>query len=238
MSHNWKLVFIFAYCCLRLVDREFKKSQSLQTGDLPAFISSKAFWLASLFLMTVPYRVLFERYTGKVKLAFIKAAAGASLRNGPKKGHVQAQAQQRNVLCELAKLGQLHQSGALSDAEFAQAKARVLGIAPQVQPAQQQQMVVVQGTVAAPAGMSSSLSLAPPTRLFCTRLSRLLPRTRIACLIDGFSRRSMMLLPETRQRWQLVNSTPRTSESSSWHSLIAKSWQSSSVTAAPASADP
>ena len=151
MSHNWKLVFIFAYCCLRLVDREFKKSQSLQTGDLPAFISPKAFWIASLFLMTVPYRMLFEKYTGKVRLTFIKAARNASLRNGPKKGHVQQQQQQRSALCELAKLGQLHQSGALSDAEFAQAKARVLGIAPQVQPARQpqQQMVVVQGTVAA-----------------------------------------------------------------------------------------
>ena len=103
--------------------------------------------------MTVPYRMLFEKYTGKVRLTFIKAARNASLRNGPKKGHVQQQQQQRNVLCELAKLGQLHQSGALSDAEFAQAKARVLGIAPQVQPARQpqQQMVVVQGTVAAPA---------------------------------------------------------------------------------------
>ena len=56
-----------------------KQSQLLQPGDVPFFINPVAFWIASLCLLTVPYRMLFGRYTGQVSISFAKAARGASL---------------------------------------------------------------------------------------------------------------------------------------------------------------
>ena len=107
---------------------QFKKSQSMLTRELPVFISAKAFWVASFMMLTVPFRMVFERYTGSLKINFFKKAHGCALRNVPRQAHVQTAQQNRNQLTELGKLAQLHQSGALTDAEFSAAKKRILGI--------------------------------------------------------------------------------------------------------------
>ena len=56
--------------------KEFKPNLSLQIHPLPFTVSTTAFWLASWLLLTIPYRVYFERFTGKLKLVFTKTATG------------------------------------------------------------------------------------------------------------------------------------------------------------------
>jgi hypothetical protein len=58
--------------------KSFKESQSIQVRALPGTISSGAFWAFSALLLTVPYRMHFETWTGKIKCSFIKKVAGVT----------------------------------------------------------------------------------------------------------------------------------------------------------------
>jgi hypothetical protein len=65
---------------------EYKSAQSIQVHEmhpdprknavLMVVISSTMFWLASIFFLTIPYRMYFERFTAKLTLVFPKEVAG------------------------------------------------------------------------------------------------------------------------------------------------------------------
>jgi hypothetical protein len=56
----------------------FKASRSISIRTLPCTISTSAFWFFSVLMLTVPYRIFFETYTGKVKIAFVKTFGGVT----------------------------------------------------------------------------------------------------------------------------------------------------------------
>jgi hypothetical protein len=71
-----------ASCSVTVEDvkpKSFKALQSFQIHEMSRAMSRTAFWLAALFLLTIPYRVFFEARAGKVKLAYVKSVFGATV---------------------------------------------------------------------------------------------------------------------------------------------------------------
>jgi hypothetical protein len=128
--------------------QSFRACRSLQVHDMIGAVSLEAFWISSVLLLTIPFRVYFETWTGKVKLAYVKSMSGATLAAPTQPGVAAAMvaAQTQPVV---AAAGQ-QQQGALPAPTVVAAVAVV--VAPAPAPAMATDDATATASVAAPAG--------------------------------------------------------------------------------------
>ena len=97
-------------------------SDIFRSDDLSGW--AKAFW--TFFVIVLPYLGVFVYLIARGKKMGEHALRDATRQEEQRRAYVQSVAGSGSAAAEIERLAALHQSGTLSDAEFAQAKAKLL----------------------------------------------------------------------------------------------------------------
>jgi hypothetical protein len=114
----WFFLFVIWIWLIIVIFGDIIRSQDMGGG-------AKAFWV--IFIILVPYLGIFGYLIARGGGMAERAAASAKQANEATQAYIRDAAGVSSDADELARLADLHSSGKLDDAEYAAAKAKVLG---------------------------------------------------------------------------------------------------------------